>query len=100
MENEISRRPPDEESPSRDSLSRRELLRRAGWAVPAIIALPLMPGTAHAHRHASPGAKSPSKGSHDRSWSYGSDYRDWNKKKQKKEAIALTKLLKKLFGWR
>lgn len=99
MENENARRPPDEEPPSRDSLSRRELLRRAGWAVPAIIALPLMPGTAHAHRHASPGARSPSSGSHDRSWSGSSDDKNyWNKKK--KGAKTLTKVLKKLFGWR
>lgn len=73
---------------ARSSLSRRELLKKAGWAVPAIVALPLLPGKARAHGYASPGgrpsfSKSGSKGSHDKSWSFGSSDHDWSKKKKK-----------------
>ncbi len=69
------------------SLSRREVLRRAGWVVPAVVALPLVATPAHAGgrrrtKYASPGSKTSygSKsgsysgsvsGSHDRNWSYG-----------------------------
>lgn len=62
--------PTEAQNTEQSTMSRREVLRRAGWAVPAIVALPLVATPAHARKrskYASPGGK----GSYSRSRSRG-----------------------------
>lgn len=82
-----------QQDPSR-AISRRAMLRKAGWVVPALVAIPLVPGNAEAkgwgkHPHASGGPTHPSYG-HSYSGGHGSYSgghgstswgHDWDKKK-------------------
>ncbi len=52
--------PTEAQNAEQSTMSRREVLRRAGWAVPAIVALPLIATPANASKrskYASPGGK-------------------------------------------
>ena len=71
------------------------MLKKAGWVVPAVIALPLVPGTGHAHNYASGPKYS---GGHSSGGHYDSS--DWDdiQKYKKYKLDMLRKLLKKWFG--
>ena len=63
-------------------MSRREVLRRAGWVVPAIVALPLVATPAHATRrkrskYASPGGTGGYKSKSGSGWNYSWGDKKW-----------------------